>query len=264
MNFNSDEYNGLVSNWYDCFELGQPGDIKFYREAAQVCGGDVLELGSGTGRVLIPTAQAGVTIVGLDRSNDMISVAQDHISSIEIEAQQRITLLNADMRTFSLGRIFQLITIPNRSFLHLLTPEDQKATLGCVRDHLSDDGTVIFNIPDPHLASIVEDIGFTETPIRRHSEFISPHTGNNVIVWVARQYDLNNQTVRQDYIFDEISASGSMLGRSYSSLNLRLSYRYEMQNLLELCGFNIESLFGNFQKGPFHNGGEQIWVATKI
>jgi len=42
---------------------------------------------------------------------------------------------------------------------------------------------------------------------------------------------------------------------------MRFTFRYEMQYLLELCGFTVEALYGDFDGRPFRPGGAQIWVA---
>ena len=51
-------------------------DVAFFVEAAQESGGPVLEIGCGTGRILIPTARAGVEVVGLDLSPHMLQVCR--------------------------------------------------------------------------------------------------------------------------------------------------------------------------------------------
>jgi hypothetical protein len=61
---------------------------------------------------------------------------------------------------------------------------------------------------------------------------------------------------------EEVDAmTGQLVGTIRSSLTLRYIFRYEMQHLLTLAGFRIEALFGDFKRGPFLAGGEQIWVA---
>ena len=61
----------------------------------------------------------------------------------------------------------------------------------------------------------------------------------------------------------EVAAQRASIARSHSSLTFRYVYRYEMQHLLELCGFKVEALYGNFQRAPFRYGGEQIWVCQR-
>jgi hypothetical protein len=79
----------------------------------------------------------------------------------------------------------------------------------------------------------------------------------------VRDYDLTTQIVNQRYIFEEISNSGLLIKKSFSSLTLRLSYQYEIQHLLELMGFKVEALYGGFAKQPFQYGREQVWVVRK-
>ena len=64
------------------------------------------------------------------------------------------------------------------------------------------------------------------------------------------------------FVFDEIdTASGRVVGTLRSPLTLRYIFRYEMEHLLALSDFRIEALFGDFRRGPFVAGGEQVWIA---
>ena len=55
-------------------------DMAFWVEAARESGGPVLEIGCGTGRILIPTARAGIDIVGLDLSSYMLDICRQTAS----------------------------------------------------------------------------------------------------------------------------------------------------------------------------------------
>ena len=50
----------------------QDDDVAFYVAQARASGGPVVELGVGTGRVAVPTAQAGVRVIGVDLSEEML------------------------------------------------------------------------------------------------------------------------------------------------------------------------------------------------
>ena len=80
------------------------GDVAFFVEMAQASGGQVLEIGCGTGRVLIPTARAGIEIVGLDLSPHMLSICRENLAQEPPEVQARVQLIEGDMRSFDLGR----------------------------------------------------------------------------------------------------------------------------------------------------------------
>ena len=256
------EYDRADAAYYDYYSLGVPGDIAFYVEEAQRAGPPVLELGCGTGRTLIPIAKAGIEIMGLDRAPSMLAIARHKIAALDQSTRSRIRIVAGDMRELSLPDKYSLITIPFRAFLHLLTQEDQRQTLHRVREHLTDGGRLVFNIFDPRIDIIAAHEGDLGAAMKKVSEFVNPASGNRVVAWDTRQYDLQRQVLEQYYIFEELE-DGQVVSKTYSPLTLRMVYRYEMQYLLELCGFRIEALYGSFGRGPFRYGGEQIWVAGK-
>jgi SAM-dependent methyltransferase len=80
-------------------------DVDFFVEAAQAAGGPVLEVGCGTGRILIPTARAG-----LDLSPHMLGVCRHRLLDEPTAVQSRVRLHQADMRNFDLAQTFSLVT----------------------------------------------------------------------------------------------------------------------------------------------------------
>ncbi len=242
---------------------GERGDVAFYVKEARKAGSPVLDLACGTGRVLIPIAHAGVTVTGLDKSPAMLSIARKKIARLPETTRKRIELIEGDMRSFALDQRFNLIIIPFRSFLHLMTSEDQRQALGRIRDHLADDGRLVFNIFDPRLDMIASHLGQLGNTLEKESEFTHPETGRQVVEWVRRRYDGAQQTIEEERIFEELEAGGHVVARTHAPLKLRWIYRYEMEHLLELSGFAVEALYGGFDRGPFRHGGEQVWIARR-
>ena len=261
------QYARIDSALYDHYTLGLVGDTRFYVEEARKSTGRVLELACGTGRITIPLARAGVDVVGVDLSPSMLAIARKKVAELSEEDAKRVSLVEGDMRSFYVdtpgGERFGLAMIPFRSFCHILTPEDQARVLDRIRDNLIDDGRLIINIFDPRLDWILEDSSFPESPLRKHHEFNHPDTGNRVVIWDTRSYDLEKQLIDEDRIFEEIDNDGVVVRRSYAKWSLRWTYRHEMEYLLRLSGFEIEALYGDFSRGPFRYGGEQIWLARK-
>ena len=95
-------------------------DVPFWVEEARASGGPVLELGCGTGRVAIPIAQAGVSIVGLDDSVRMLRIARAKAKRYGLGGEV-LRFVRGDMRAFRLDEAFSLVIIPARSFLFLLS-----------------------------------------------------------------------------------------------------------------------------------------------
>lgn len=151
----TDEY-AHIAEFYDLVPPYRTRpDVEFYVQRARSAGGPVLEIGCGTGRVLIPTARAGVEVTGIDASPHMLDICRSRTAKETPDVQRRIQLVEADMRSFGLGRLFRLATIPFRPFQHLLTVEDQLSCLHTIRHHLVEDGLLIFDIFNPSLELLV-------------------------------------------------------------------------------------------------------------
>ena len=128
--------------------------MAFFVDAATDAGSPVLEVGCGTGRVLIPSALAGISVTGLDASPEMLDQCRKRLSLEDAAVQSRVELVQADMRTFSLGREFTLATLPFCPFQHLITVEDQLSCLMNIRRHLVDRGRVVLDLFNPSLDAL--------------------------------------------------------------------------------------------------------------
>ncbi len=261
--YDQQEYDEIAALYYDYYSTGLEGDVQFYIEEARQADTPVLEIGCGTGRILLPMAEAGCTVIGLDQAPAMLALTRKKLAATSPETQERVELIEGDMRDFALGKRFGLITIPYRAFLHLTTPRDQRRALTCLRKHLTDNGHLVFNIFDPNIERIASHLGVQGSGLQKDSEFIHPRNGNRVVVWITRHYDMDRQMLEQDIIFEELDDTGHVISKTYRPLRLRYLYRHEMRYLLELCGFQVEELYGDFRRRPFRYGQEQIWVARR-
>ena len=144
-----DEY-AFVADFYDhVVPYRSRPDVTFFVDAARESGGRVLEVGCGTRRILIPTARAGVEVVGLDFSTHMLTVCRARLAQEPEAVRSRVELAHGDMRSFDLGKTFTLATVPFRPFQHLLTVDDQLSCLSRIRHHLIDGGRLILDIFNP-------------------------------------------------------------------------------------------------------------------
>ena len=257
-----DDYT-LYPELYDTVYQDYVEDIAFYVEVAQRANGPCLELGCGTGRVLIPVAAAGVAVTGLDRSPPMIARARRKVAALPEEVRARVTLDEGDMRSFSLGRQFALIYVPFRAFLHLLTTRDQTQALETIHRHLLPGGRLALNFFDPDLALIVANSTPPSGTLHRTGEeFVDPRSGNVLIEWATIHYHQVGQEIDQYFIYDELDNRGRVVNRHYRALRMRYIFRYEFEHLLARCGFSVEALYGSWDRAPvLRPGGELIWIA---
>jgi SAM-dependent methyltransferase len=237
-------------------------DVNFYVEAAVESGGPVLEVACGTGRVLIPTARAGVAITGLDASPRMLAICRERLEREAADVRSRVQLAEADMRAFSLRQTFPLITIPFRPFQHLLTVEDQLACLECVRRHLTANGRLIVDLFNPWLERLAKTEIGKETD--EEPEFFTPD-GRRVI---RRQKtvaeDRFNQVNQYELIYYVTHPDGRE-ERLVHAFRLRYLFRFEAEHLLARAGFRVEQLYSGFDKSPYGSQypGDLIFVASR-
>jgi len=257
-----EEY-AFIADLYDYVEPYRTRpDVAFFVEAAKEAGSTVLEIGCGTGRVLIPTARAGINIVGLDLSPHMLAVCRERLEAEPMPVQARVRLIQADMRTFDLGETFTLVTIPFRPFQHLTTVDDQLSCLASIRRHLRDGGHLILDLFNPSLDALVNQVigeEFAEEP-----EFTMPDGRRVIRRHKIVAQDRFSQTNQIELVYYITHPDGRQ-ERATHSFAMRYLFRFEAEHLLARAGFEIEQVYADYDKSAYGSKypGELILVARK-
>ncbi len=257
------EEREFVAEYYDtAYDALRRQDVDFFVEYSRQAGGRTLELGCGTGRVLIPTAIAGYEVTGLDLSPHMLQQSREKFSRQPEDEKPRIRLIEGDMTDFDTTEQYSLVTTPFRPFQHLITPEEQKACLSCVNRHLVPGGLLILDlfhpypprlVPDPGYMEEIEDLPEMELPDGRHLRRTSR------TVAFHREQQCNDIE-----IIYYITHPDGRQERLVQAFPFRYFFRYEVEHLLELCGFRIADLFGNYDRSPLSNDSPEMrFVARK-
>ena len=239
-------------------------DVAFFLEMARQAPGAALELGCGTGRILIPAARAGVEITGLDASSHMLAACREKLAQEPEEVQARVRLARADMRRFELRRRFELVMVPFRPFQHLLRVEDQLACLASIRRHLVEGGTLILDIFNPSLPRLAAQADLGEM-VEEEPEFTMPDGR------LVRRYhrlvsrDLFNQVLQLELIYEVRHPEGKT-ERLVHRFSMRYLFRFEAEHLLARSGFAFEDVYADYDRSPYgsKNPGELIFVARRV
>jgi SAM-dependent methyltransferase len=125
-----------------------PDDLAFYTARLPSADASVLELGCGTGRVLLPLAAACGSISGIERSPAMLARCRQKLQAAGIPPTKARAELG-DITHFALGRRFDLIIAPYRVFQLLETEPQVDGLFRCVWAHLAPGGTCILNVFHP-------------------------------------------------------------------------------------------------------------------
>ncbi len=245
------EYDAVHARYYDGTYAALRGpDADFYLHLAQETGGPVLELGCGTGRVLLPIARAGLECVGLDCSPAMLDVLRAK------NPPPSLRLVTATMQNFDLQpQRFALVFSAFRPLQHLYSVDDQLACLACVRRVLAAKGRFAFDVFVPDLARIAVE----EEPEYEENRF---REGDDEIVRFASiRRDHANQMMDVTMRLER-RRDGAVVGEEVERFRMRWYHRFELEHLLARAGFEIAALYGGFDRRPYdHTSGEAVIVA---
>ena len=235
---------------YDAIYAGRE-DTSFWQEiAAGAVGGAILELGCGTGRVLLPLARVGHEVTGIDLSERMLDVCRAKLQGEPPAVRERVRLLAADMTSFELESRYGAVIIPFASFQHLLSVEQQLACLECCRTHLLPDGVLVLDLPNPApapLSAVCEQPDAGATPVE-----VVEWTEGRRIRWWATVTD--SRPTLQRYAFEvtyEVVEADGVARQLKETLLLRYVFRYELEHLLVRAGFRTVGIYGDYDRSPF-------------
>jgi SAM-dependent methyltransferase len=226
-----------ISRVYDPWSLSVTEDIVFYVELAVEAGGPVVELGVGTGRIAVPTAAAGIGVIGVDSSPGMLEVCREQAELAGVSGLLDLRL--GDFRDPPVEERLRLVTSPFRSFLHLQDDEARLAALRGARGLLVPGGRLAFDVFEPSR----EDIEAT------HGR------------WLEREPDIFE---RADW--DETARTLTLSVRGpegATTMTLSWISADEWRGLLERADLEVEACFGWFDRRPYSGGEDSVWLARR-
>ena len=222
-------------------------DLDFYFNLAKDQGGKVLDIGCGTGRVLLPLMQKGIAMAGMDLSSPMLDLAQDKLARAGFAPELHI----GDMRDFSLSQTFNLIIIPYYAMIYMSTDEERSSVLGCCHRHLSPGGVLAFDF----------DSGISEPGLSKPwlgFEKIDPSIPEVVI-----------QTVQMNQVEEDLRIINMITYRFGPKPSIDVNASIEasitvprMKLLLEAAGFTSLAFYKDYEY-TVHDGGEECVVIAR-
>jgi SAM-dependent methyltransferase len=236
-------------DWENARTLGRR-DVPFWRTLALQSEGPALELGCGTGRISIPLARAGVSLVGIDRSEAMLSRARQRVRRYRLTARAR--LIRGDIRTLPFpASTFPLVMAPYGVLQSLLHERDLAATLDAVARVLKPRAT--FGI------ELVADLPSWDEYRKRVS--LSGWRGGRRGSHVTLVETVRQDRARRLTLFDQqfIERRGDRRRTHAFSLTFRTLSVPQMTRRLEKAGFEISALLGDYRGGPWDPRAD-VWM----
>jgi SAM-dependent methyltransferase len=241
-----------IARYYDLSHDRLTGDIPFLLAVAAETGGPVLELGCGSGRLLIPLAHAGFAVTGVDNSPEMLARATLRLEGEPAGIRERIKLFSADMNQLSLpsDEAYGLIAFGYNTFMHL-NETGAGAILKRLRPALRPDGLLVIDVENPvTLARAADDPDFELEETLRDERL-----GETIRQYTAYEALPGEQVVDVTWLYETVGQEAAPV-----EVRQRFYYLYPHQYelLLTLTGFRLKAVYGNYQRRRFTEEGERL------
>jgi SAM-dependent methyltransferase len=251
-------YDALAP-YYDALHATLTADVDFVLELASEQEGPVLELGCGTGRLLLPLAQAGVAVTGIDASAAMLARARQRVEAAALPAD-RVRLVEADMTRFELPtRDYALVLISYNTFFHL-DPTAAVAACRRARAHTRCGARLFVDITNPFLMGEEADADGTVTLERTLS---GADQENVVLVFSSSRLDAAAQQLTVTWIFETSARAGGPVQRTVVEEQYHFYYPHQMELILEESGFRLRTLLGDYDGAPFSEDSARLLVLAE-
>ncbi|MGX7829164.1 class I SAM-dependent methyltransferase [Actinokineospora sp. 24-640] len=220
-------------------------------------GGDLLDVGCGTGRDAGWLARNGYRVSAVDSSARMVAHVREHHPMVDAVV--------GDMRAFALGRRFDVVTCLDSALLYCHTNADLDAFLGRCREHLVPGGLLVAEMRNG--AFFLGSTELLDAPRTRSVTWRGTEYTSRTELWVDHAAQLLRR--RREWTW---AGLGEPLAQTSA---WRLLFPQELRHLLDLAGFDVLALFdtpGPRTDPPWHAGaplgaalsGDRLHVVARL
>jgi SAM-dependent methyltransferase len=226
-----------IAELYDPWSRSVTEDVSFYVAEARRAGGPVVELGVGTGRIAVPVAVEGISVIGVDSSAAMLAVCRERAQLAGVA--DLVDLRIGDLAEPPVGERVSLVICPFRSYLHLRDDTERRRALRAAYELLLPGGRLVFDVFAPGADDIAET----------HDRWLEREPG----IFERAEWDTRNRTLT-------LSVRGES---GAATMTLAWLSPPEWRRLLEETGFAVEACYGWFDRRPYRGGEDTVWIARR-
>lgn len=235
-----------IAVYYDLTHAKLTADRDFLLDLAQRTGGPILEIGCGSGRLLLPLAEAGFDVTGLDNSAVMLARAQKRLSAQLLAVQNRICLVETDaLKWQNAGSQFALIIIPYNTLMHF-DPQQLPVLLKRLSAWLGANGRLFIDLENPFTIAAAT----SQNEFLLEGQFEDPESNTHVQQFSRSELDTEAQKL--DVIWKYVAAGN---GRNTHTTEVAMTYHYWFPHQLEMAltraGLRLSAMWGGYGRIPF-------------
>ena len=233
-------------------------DLSLYLAFARASTGPILDAACGAGRLLIPLAEAGYSLTGVDSSQRMLELARSRLP--ELREPRRVHLVQGDLRTLELGDSFGMALVALGSFHHLMTAEDQRRALRSLAKHLKPGGLLLIDLVNPTPEWLAAGDGALVHQLT--APFPGPEGPDRMSKFVARTTRSEDQTEQSLLIYDQTSSDGAVTRHEFE-METRYLFRYEAEMLVSAASFRLRDIYGGYGPDTYRGGSPRMILVAE-
>jgi SAM-dependent methyltransferase len=226
-----------IAQIYDPWSRSVTEDVDFYVDEAVSSGGPVVELAVGTGRIAVPIARAGIAVIGVDASPEMLDVARATATKAGVE--RLVDLRVGDLSEPPVSERVPLVICPFRSLLHMEDEAAKRDALLAAKALLETDGRLVFDVFAPSREDIEET----------HDRWLEREPG----IFERAVWDEDSRTLSLSVRSGDVSATFALHWLSAP----------EWHRLLDEAGFDVEAVYGWFDRRPFAGEEDMVFACRR-
>ena len=237
------EYRGLMAAAWDLLrgDTSDWQDRPFYRDLIERSGRPALDVGCGTGRLVLDYLRAGIDIDGVDNSPEMLAICREKAAAVGLAPR----LYRQEMQRLDLPRRYRTIIVPSSSFQLVLEPVDAAAALARFAAHLEPGGTLVM----PFIA-----LGRPGTPLEETwvAEAVRPEDGATIRRTAWARYDPATQLEETRDRYEIIVEGRTVQAETHERNPAARGYTVDQATALFVdAGFIVDRVVQGFTLEPY-------------
>lgn len=230
MKNNNSVYSDKFAQFYDIFFKNKK-DFNFYKYFIEQEKGLTLEIGCGTGRLLIEFLRNKIQIEGIEPSKDMIRICMQKGKKFGFEP----IIYNQSLENMNLPKKYKIIILPLYVFQHIKDEDLVLKSLKNIYEHLENNGHVLISIFNS------ENISTKNWQIRS-VETINDET---FIMYERIKYNsikkIENKEIKIEWL-----RLGNIIQTFITEIDFKIYSTEEIKNLLTKTGFCDIEIFVDY------------------
>jgi len=245
------EYRGLLAQTWDLLrgDTSSWADRLFYRALIEQRHGPALDVGCGTGRLLLDYLASGLDIDGVDNSAEMLDICRAKAAAMNLDVKNR--LFEQEMAELSLERLYATIFVPSSSFQLLTDATAADEAMARFYEHLAPNGVFVMSIMSKLWRGKIPPNQMQWSDWHKLGERERPEDGATIRRWIRTRYDHGQQFEHEENRYEVLRGDAVVETEFYSrSPAVRWYSQKQAISCCEKAGFTSVTATSGFTFEP--------------